>query len=103
LADNTKGKTMTNNLELFDRKGTFVQPSDDVMAKLTPELRTLIGHVGDAAHNLESAMLAIAEAEQELKTVRAEIELAEKQMPRQSRIDLVRDMIATGNKRRAGL
>lgn len=91
------------NLLLFDSKGVYTPPSSDVLAKLTPAVRTAVENVGKASRNLQTATLAVEEAQARLAIVRAEIALVEKLLPKITQVDLAKQFIADSNRRRAGL
>lgn len=91
------------NLDLFDKRGRFTPPSDEVIATLNDATRARVAHVGDAARSLEAATAAIADNESALAQTQAEIIALDKIVPRQTRIDLVKQQCAETQRRRAGI
>lgn len=89
------------SLNLFDSRGNFIAPRA-VIDQLSPDVRRTVEAVEAASKQLSAATAARADAEQQLKDVRADIAEIEKTMPRMSHTDLARAFINDSNRRRAG-
>lgn len=90
------------NLNLFNGQ-TFTPPDADTLAKLSPAMRAHVGHIADAAALVADAQAAVELNERDLRETREEIKALDKIMPRETRIDLVRQQMAETQKRRMGL
>jgi hypothetical protein len=91
------------NLDLFDKRGKFTAPSPAALASLTEAERGNVAGVGDATQHLENATAAVESNETELKETRTEIAALEKQVPKQTFNDLIKQQCADTQRRRAGL
>ena len=99
----TTGENNVANLDLFDKRGTFTAPSDETLAALTDTERANVAHVGDASRALDAVTAAVESNETELKETRAEIAALEKQVPKQTFNDLIKQQCADTQRRLAGL
>lgn len=90
------------NLDLFDKRGKFTAPSPEALATLTDTRRANVARVSNAAQRVEDITVAIAANELATKEVQAEIAALEKLVPRQTRIDLVKQMCRETVLRRSG-
>jgi hypothetical protein len=91
------------NLELFDKRGKFTNPSAASVAALTDAERANVARVGDASSRLENATAAVAANETALAETRAEIVALERIVPTQTFNDLIKQQCADTQRRRAGL
>lgn len=90
------------NLDLFDKRGRFTAPSNEALAPLSDAQRINVAHVGDASRALDATTAAVESNETELKETRAEIAALEKQVPKQTFNDLIKQQCADTQRRRAG-
>jgi hypothetical protein len=91
------------NLDLFDKAGRYQAPNAATLAALSEPEQAAIARIRDAAAVLDAANLAAQENADTLKSVQTEIAALEKIVPRVTRIDLVKQMSADTQRRRAGL
>jgi len=91
------------NLDLFDKRGKFCPPTHEALAALDDATRARVANVGDAAGTLETSTAAVESNETGLKETRAEIAALEKQVPKQTFNDLIKQQCADTQRRRAGL
>ena len=91
------------NLNLFDKAGRYQAPNAATLAELSDPERNAIARIADAAAVLDAANLAAQANADNLKSTQAEIAALAKIVPTVSRIDLVKQMSADTQRRRAGL
>lgn len=91
------------NLDLFDKRGRFTPPSDEALAALDDAGRARVADIGNASRALDAVAADIANNESALTETQAEIANLDKLVPRQTRIDLVKQQCAETQRRRAGL
>ena len=91
------------NLDLFSKHGKFTAPGAEALAALTDGERAAIAAIGNAAGILETATVAVAENESALKSVQAEIAVAERSIPKITFNDLIKQQCRDTARRRSGL
>jgi len=91
------------NIDLFDKAGRFTEPSPAALAAVTEGERAAIARIRDAAAILDQANVAAQANADEIKATQAEVAKLEKIVPSVTRIDLVKQMSADTQRRRAGL
>lgn len=92
-----------SNLDLFNKRGEFTEPNPATLAALSDPERAAIAKIRDAAKLLDQANQAAQENADALKSTQAEVAALEKIVPRVTRMDLVKQMSADTQRRRAGL
>ena len=92
-----------SNLNLFDKAGHYTAPDAATFAALSDPERVAINRIGEAAAVLDHANAATLANAAETKATQAEIAELEKTIPRVTRIDLVKQMMADTQRRRAGV
>jgi hypothetical protein len=98
-----KSKVTAMNLSLFDKAGRYQAPNAETLAALSDPERAAIARIGEAAAVLDAANVAAKENADALKATQTEIAALEKIVPRVTRIDLVKQMSADTQRRRAGV
>jgi hypothetical protein len=92
-----------SNLNLFDKAGRFTEPSPAALAAISEGERAAVDRVREAAAVLDAANVAAKVNADEIKSTQAEIATLEKTIPKITRMDLVKQMSADTQRRRAGL
>jgi hypothetical protein len=92
-----------SNLDLFNKRGEFTEPSPAALAALSEPERAAIARIRDAAAVLDQANVAAEANADAIKTTQAEVARLEKIIPSVTRMDLVKQMSADTQRRRAGL
>jgi hypothetical protein len=91
------------NLNLFDKAGRYQAPNAATLAALSEPERVAVIRVGEAAAMLDQANIAAQANADALKSTQAEVAKLEKIIPSVTRMDLVKQMSADTQRRRAGL
>ncbi len=91
------------NLSLFDHAGRYQAPDAAKLAALSEPERAAIARIAEAAAVLDAANQAAQVNAETLKATQIEIVALEKIIPRVTRIDLVKQMSADTQRRRAGI
>jgi hypothetical protein len=90
------------NLNLFDKAGRFTEPSPAALAAVSDPERAAVARVREAAAVLDAANLAALVNADAIEATQAEVAKLEKTIPQITRIDLVKQMSADTQRRRAG-
>ena len=90
------------NLDLFSKSGSYQAPDAATLAALSEPERVAIARIADTAAVLDQANQAAQANADTLKSTQAEVAKLEKIIPSVTRIDLVKQMSAETQRRRAG-
>ena len=91
------------NLSLFDKAGRYQAPNAETLAAVSEPERVAIARIAEAAAVLDQANADAKANADEIKLTQSEVAALEKIVPRVTRMDLVKQMSADTQRRRAGL